>query len=127
MPLSSLQVLENNDKEFRELVLSGMENLGVVVDSKKNRAAKGETEISADNSITKVFVVPTQEEYSIARQSCTATKILGDEPSAPPSSKPTPRSKWLQQSNSNSTPGLQFVFGALAVACLAVFADRRLR
>lgn len=116
-----------NDKEFRELVLSGMENLGVVVDSKKNRAAKGETEISADNSITKVFVVPTQEEYSIARQSCTATKILGDEPSAPPSSKPTPRSKWLQQSNSNSTPGLQFVFGALAVACLAVFADRRLR
>merc|ERR1712032_696771 len=50
-----------NDKEFRELVLAGMQNLGVIVDPQKNRAAKGETEISADNSITKVFVVPTQE------------------------------------------------------------------
>merc|ERR1719343_257721 len=89
-----------NDKEFRELALAGMQNLGVVVDSQKNRAAKGETEISADNSITKVFVVPTQEEYSIARQSCTATKLLGAEPSAPPSSKPTPRARWLEKASS---------------------------
>merc|ERR1712187_909718 len=102
-----------NDKEFRELALAGMQNLGVVVDSQKNRAAKGEAEISAANSITKVFVVPTQEEYSIARQSCTATKLLGEEPSAPNSSKPTPRARWSQQ-QSNSKPGLQFVFGALA-------------
>merc|ERR1712187_922397 len=115
-----------NDKEFRELALAGMQNLGVVVDSQKNRAAKGEAEISAANSITKVFVVPTQEEYSIARQSCTATKLLGAEPSAPPSSKPTPREAWSQKSGS-SDRRLDFLFGALVVASLAIFADRKLR
>merc|ERR1711862_384911 len=115
-----------NDKEFRELALAGMENLGVVVDSQKNRAAKGEAEISAANSITRVFVVPTQEEYSIARQSCTATKILGPEPGAQPSSKPTPRARWSGKSNSANQP-ITFIMGALAVAALAVFADRKLR
>merc|ERR1712232_982006 len=101
-----------NDKEFRELALAGMQNLGVIVDSQKNRAAKGETEISAESSITKVFVVPTQEEYSIARQSCTATKILGPEPSAPPSNKPTPRARWSQQQPNSR---VHFVFGAAVV------------
>jgi len=115
-----------NDQEFRELALAGMENLGVVVDSQKNRAAKGETEISSINSITKVFVVPTQEEYSIARQSCTATKILGPEPGAQPSNKPTPRARWSEKSSS-SNQRLSFMFGALVVASLAVFADRKLR
>merc|ERR1711862_621114 len=103
-----------NDKEFRELALAGMENLGVVVDSQKNRAAKGETEISAENSITKVFVIPTQEEYSIARQSCTATNILGPEPSPPPSSKPTPRAAWKAQRGGGGGGGssqLSLVFG----------------
>merc|ERR1712232_1092238 len=104
-----------NDKEFRELALAGMQNLGVIVDSQKNRAAKGETEISAESSITKVFVVPTQEEYSIARQSCTATKILGPEAGAQPSSKPTPREQWSKKSNSPNQPNT-FIMGALAGA-----------
>jgi acetate kinase len=49
----------------RELATEGLENLGIKVDKKKNWASMtryGETEISADDSPVKVFVIPTNEE-----------------------------------------------------------------
>jgi len=55
-PISRRQTLEN------------MENLGVVLDSKKNDAVVGrEGAIHADNSRVKILVIPTNEELAIAR------------------------------------------------------------
>jgi len=55
-PISRRQTLEN------------MENLGVVLDSKKNDAVVGrEGAIHADSSRVKILVIPTNEELAIAR------------------------------------------------------------
>lgn len=58
-----------NGAEYREQVLEGLEDLGVVLDKDKNNNFKrGEIcEISADNSKTKIYVIPTDEELMIAR------------------------------------------------------------
>ena len=59
-----------NGWEFRQSVCDGLEGLGVVIDKEKNRNAKrGEyAEISADESKTKIYVIPTNEEIMIARE-----------------------------------------------------------
>ena len=59
-----------NGAEYREKVLSGLENLGIVLDKDKNTTSfkRGATnEISASNSKIKIFVIPTNEELMIAR------------------------------------------------------------
>ncbi|MDD4178473.1 MAG: propionate kinase, partial [Candidatus Margulisbacteria bacterium] len=51
--------------KLREKVVTGLENLGLVLDKKKNEAAISrdkETLISADDSPVKIFVIPTDEE-----------------------------------------------------------------
>ena len=51
--------------EVRELVLKGLEHMGIVLDSERNKSArtrKRETLISSDDSSIKVFVIPTDEE-----------------------------------------------------------------
>jgi acetate kinase len=54
----------------RESTLSGMAALGIVVDADRNRAAgSGSVDIAADDSRVRVLVVPTNEEWEIARQS----------------------------------------------------------
>lgn len=59
---------ENNACE-REMCISNMENLGVILDDKKNLEGSGkESLISSDNSNVKVFVIPTDEEYEIAKE-----------------------------------------------------------
>lgn len=58
-----------NDKEFRELVTANLETLGIDVDASKNRALKGGGEIQSSRSRSKVLVVNTQEELSLACQS----------------------------------------------------------
>ena len=59
-----------NDAWMREQVLTGLENLGVKLDKKKNlslpRGATGK--ISAWNSKVKVYVIPTDEEGLIAQE-----------------------------------------------------------
>jgi len=115
-----------NDKEFRELVTSGMDRFGVVVDSAKNRSTK-EGEIQADSSVSKVMVVPTQEEYSIARQSLEVTKILKPQSSAgSKNNKPTPSAAAKAGASQQMTPA-QMAIGALVVAGLAVLLDRKFR
>lgn len=115
-----------NDKEFRELVTSGMDQFGVVVDSAKNRSVK-EGEVQADSSISKVMVVPTQEEYSIARQSLEVTKVLQPRGRAgSQSTKPTPRAAVKVAAKQDVTP-TNIAIGALVVAGLAVLLDRKFR
>jgi len=90
---------------------------------------KGAGEIQASTSISKVLVVPTQEEYSIARQSLEVTKILGAARGPAMSSKPTPRSGWNVKggAGTEATSSIQLVLGAFAIAGLAVVMDRKLR
>ncbi|MCR5626166.1 MAG: acetate kinase [Lachnospiraceae bacterium] len=57
-----------NSALVRKLVCSKLGYLGVQLDEKANETARGETLISTADSKIKVFVVPTDEEMSIARQ-----------------------------------------------------------
>ncbi len=56
-----------NDITTRANVLAGLEFMGIKVDEAKNKVRGVEAEISADDSKVKVFVVPTDEELTIAR------------------------------------------------------------
>lgn len=60
---------------WNDLVRTGcagnLENLGIIIDENKNKAANGAkvaTEISAENSKVKILVVPTNEELMIASE-----------------------------------------------------------
>ncbi len=55
-----------NSSLIRELCLNGLEGLGIRIDKEKNR--KNEAEISAEGSLIKVLVIPTDEELRIARE-----------------------------------------------------------
>ena len=66
-----------NGCEYREMVLSGLEGLGIKVDTNKNikNFKRGEVNvISADDSKVKVYVIPTDEEYMIAKDTQRLTK-----------------------------------------------------
>ena len=58
-----------NGAEYREAVLTDLDGLGIVLDKEKNKNFKrGEVNIvSADNSKVKIYVIPTDEELMIAR------------------------------------------------------------
>jgi len=47
---------------MRGLIFSGLERLGIVLDSERNASGSGEREISADGSAVKLLVIPTDEE-----------------------------------------------------------------
>ncbi|MBU3189220.1 acetate kinase [Clostridium bowmanii] len=59
--------LGENSPETREDICSGLEFLGAVLDKSKNKVRGKEVEISTDDSKTKIFVIPTNEELVIAR------------------------------------------------------------
>ena len=63
-----------NDIATRLACASGLEYLGVSVDADKNNVRGGEVEISADGSKVKVFVIATNEELAIARETARLTK-----------------------------------------------------
>ena len=63
-----------NDIATRFACASGLEYLGVTVDAEKNNVRGGEVEISADGSKVKVFVISTNEELAIARETARLTK-----------------------------------------------------
>ena len=62
-----------NRPEMREEIISNMENLGIVLDKKKNDNFKrGQVElISARKTKVKIYVIPTDEELLIARDTKT--------------------------------------------------------
>ena len=67
-----------NSAEAREQILENMENLGVVLDKEKNDNFKrGQVElISAKNSKIKIYVIPTDEELMMARDTVQIVKKL---------------------------------------------------
>ncbi len=56
-----------NGPDVRADVLAGQEFMGIRIDAEKNNVKGVEAEISADNARVKVFVIPTDEELTIAR------------------------------------------------------------
>ena len=63
----------------RKLVCSRLQYMGVVLDEAANESAEGSTLISAPESRTKVYVIPTDEELSIARQTVNLLKEREDD------------------------------------------------
>jgi acetate kinase len=59
----------------RAAVLGGLDRLGIRVDDDRNAAPiEGPTVISPDDADVAVLVVPTDEEYEIARQTLEAIR-----------------------------------------------------
>ena len=56
-----------NCKKMRRMIFSGLQPLGIILDEEKNRARGFEREISSENSQVKIIIIPTNEEYMIAR------------------------------------------------------------
>ena len=57
---------ENCDK-MRRLIFAGLQPLGIVLDEERNRQRGGERIISTDESPVIIAIIPTNEEYMIAR------------------------------------------------------------
>ena len=57
---------ENCDK-MRRYIFAGLQPLGIVLDEAKNRERGFEREISSERSLVKIIIIPTNEEYMIAR------------------------------------------------------------
>ncbi|MDO5700971.1 MAG: acetate kinase [Bowdeniella nasicola] len=58
-----------NDARMRELATEGLEYMGIKLDRSKNRrSTKGLRVVSKDSSGVRILVVPTNEEWEIARQ-----------------------------------------------------------
>ncbi len=71
---------ENCDK-MRRLIFAGLQPLGIKLDLQKNKLRGGEREISTDDSEVQILIIPTNEEYMIARDTFEILheKMLADE------------------------------------------------
>ena len=56
-----------NCEKMRRMIFTGLQPLGIILDEEKNRQRGFEREISADSSQVKIIIIPTNEEYMIAR------------------------------------------------------------
>lgn len=63
-----------NSAATRYDVCSNLENLGIIIDKEKNNVRGKIAEISADSSKVKVYLIPTNEELVIARDTCELLK-----------------------------------------------------
>ncbi|WP_146596977.1 acetate/propionate family kinase [Novipirellula galeiformis] len=61
-----------NDAMIRGRVCAGLEEFGIVADSAANESLKGETTFHAPSSRTALWVIPTNEEIIVARQTVSA-------------------------------------------------------
>ena len=67
-----------NAPAVRRRAVAGLESLGLALDERANQAARGrEAEISPAGARSRVFVVPTNEELLIARDTCRIVSGLG--------------------------------------------------
>ena len=58
---------ENTPEDSLESMFSGLQPLGIILDEEKNRQRGFEREISSESSQVKIIIIPTNEEYMIAR------------------------------------------------------------
>lgn len=63
-----------NGIDNRAKIMAGLEYLGAKIDPKKNNTRGVEAEISTDDSTVKIFVIPTNEELMIARDTARLAK-----------------------------------------------------
>lgn len=56
-----------NCEKMRRMIFAGLQPLGIVLDHEMNKERKGEREISTKDSRVVILVIPTDEEYMIAR------------------------------------------------------------
>ncbi|KYH35897.1 acetate kinase [Clostridium tepidiprofundi DSM 19306] len=66
--------LGENSKESRKEICKGLEFMGIEIDKEKNNIRGKAVEISTDDSKIKVFVIPTNEELMIARDTLELVK-----------------------------------------------------
>ena len=57
-----------NSPALRKEIIGGVDNLGIILDEDKNIANPKEGLISADESKVKIAVIPTNEEYIVAKE-----------------------------------------------------------
>ena len=57
-----------NGVNIRKTVCANLNDLASCIDEARNGSAEGESKISSDNSRTQIWVVPTNEEIIVARQ-----------------------------------------------------------
>ncbi|MDD3186912.1 MAG: acetate kinase [Bacilli bacterium] len=63
-----------NSKETRKAVIDGLEVLGIKIDEERNKVRGEEVKISSDDSKVLVYVIPTNEELMIARDTYNLAK-----------------------------------------------------
>jgi len=56
-----------NSAGFRTKVCNNLQSLGIKIDEEKNKTGNPEREISTHDSPVKVWVIPANEEYILAR------------------------------------------------------------
>lgn len=61
-----------NGADIRQQVCRDLEWMGIRLDTERNRDVRGESDIAADGSATRIWVVPTNEELIVARQAMEA-------------------------------------------------------
>ena len=66
--------LGENSASSRKAICEGLEFLGIAIDDNKNNVRGKEAEISKDDASVKAFVIPTNEEVMIARDTLALTK-----------------------------------------------------
>lgn len=66
-----------NCEKMRRMIFSGLNSIGIEVDPEKNKERGYEREISSDDSRVRVIVIPTNEEYMIARDTYQIVEQLG--------------------------------------------------
>ena len=63
-----------NSIDMREKLVEGLEYMGVKIDSAKNKTRGVEAEVQSDDSRVKIFVIPTNEELMIAKDTAALAK-----------------------------------------------------
>ena len=63
-----------NGKRIRQAVCQGLRELGIELDEARNATARGETRLESSNSRAQIWIIPTNEELIVARQTVGALK-----------------------------------------------------
>ncbi len=63
-----------NGANIRAAVCGGLNELGISLDDAKNRSSKGEVRLDAAASRAQIWIIPTNEELIVARQTASALK-----------------------------------------------------
>lgn len=66
-----------NCEKMRRMIFAGLNSIGIELDPEKNKERGYEREISSEDSRVRVIVIPTNEEYMIARDTYQIVEQLG--------------------------------------------------